>query len=397
MKSIKNINFKGKKVIVRVEFNVPLDENRNITDDTRIVKSLPTLNKLISDGASVIILSHLGRPKKGCFEPEFSLLPVAKRLSELLGQEVLFNQELYSEKTVQACSELNPGQVLLMENIRFYAQETKGDIEFAEKLSKLGDAYVNDAFGTAHREHVSTAILASLFPKDKYFGLLMESELKSLERLKNNPAKPFTAIIGGAKISTKIGAIKSLTNIADNIIIGGAMAYTFHKAMGYSIGDSMCEDDKLDVARELLEDLKSKNIKLLLPVDHVVADRFSLDANKKTTIDQNIEEGWMGMDIGNKSIELFKKVILESNTIFWNGPMGVFEMKEFAKGTFALAEFIAQASENGAFSAVGGGDSIAAVNKSGYSDKMSYISTGGGATLEYLEGKTLPGIKYIIE
>lgn len=397
MKSIKNINFKGKKVIVRVEFNVPLDENRNITDDTRIVKSLPTLNKLISDGASVIILSHLGRPKKGCFEPEFSLLPVAKRLSELLGQEVLFNQELYSEKTVQACSELNSGQVLLMENIRFYAQETKGDIEFAEKLSKLGDAYVNDAFGTAHREHVSTAILASLFPKDKYFGLLMESELKSLERLKNNPAKPFTAIIGGAKISTKIGAIKSLTNIADNIIIGGAMAYTFHKAMGYSIGDSMCEDDKLDVARELLEDLKSKNIKLLLPVDHVVADRFSLDANKKTTIDQNIEEGWMGMDIGNKSIELFKKVILESNTIFWNGPMGVFEMKEFAKGTFALAEFIAQASENGAFSAVGGGDSIAAVNKSGYSDKMSYISTGGGATLEYLEGKTLPGIKYIIE
>lgn len=397
MKSIKNINFKGKKVIVRVEFNVPLDENRNITDDTRIVKSLPTLNKLISDGASVIIFSHLGRPKKGCFEPEFSLLPVAKRLSELLGQEVLFNQELYSEKTVQACSELNSGQVLLMENIRFYAQETKGDIEFAEKLSKLGDAYVNDAFGTAHREHVSTAILASLFPKDKYFGLLMESELKSLERLKNNPAKPFTAIIGGAKISTKIGAIKSLTNIADNIIIGGAMAYTFHKAMGYSIGDSMCEDDKLDVARELLEDLKSKNIKLLLPVDHVVADRFSLDANKKTTIDQNIEEGWMGMDIGNKSIELFKKVILESNTIFWNGPMGVFEMKEFAKGTFALAEFIAQASENGAFSAVGGGDSIAAVNKSGYSDKMSYISTGGGATLEYLEGKTLPGIKYIIE
>lgn len=397
MKSIKNINFKGKKVIVRVEFNVPLDENRNITDDTRIVKSLPTLNKLISDGASVIILSHLGRPKKGCFEPEFSLLPVAKRLSELLGQEVLFNQELYSEKTVQACSELDSGQVLLMENIRFYAQETKGDIEFAKKLAELGDAYVNDAFGTAHREHVSTAILASLFPKDKYFGLLMESELKSLERLTNNPAKPFTAIIGGAKISTKIGAIKSLTNIADNIIIGGAMAYTFHKAMGYSIGDSMCEDDKLDVARELLENLKSKNTKLLLPVDQVVADRFSLDANRKTTIDQNIEEGWMGMDIGNKSIELFKKVILESNTIFWNGPMGVFEMKEFAKGTFALAEFIAQASENGAFSAVGGGDSIAAVNKSGYSDKMSYISTGGGATLEYLEGKTLPGIKYIIE
>lgn len=397
MKSIKDVNFRGKKVILRVDFNVPVDENNNITDQTRIIESLPTINKLIHDGASIIILAHFGRPKKGGFEKEFSLEHVANHLSKLINQEVVFTQELYSENILRIASNLKLGEVMLMENIRFYPEETKGDMAFAEKLSCLGDTYINDAFGTAHRQHASTASIANFFPNSKYFGLLMESEIRNLDILLKNPKKPFTAIIGGAKVSSKIGVVKNLISIADNIIIAGGMAYTFHKAMGFKIGDSLCEDDKLDTARDLIKEMKSKNKNLILPLDQVIADNFSPQANKKMTIDQNIEDGWMGMDIGDKSIELFRKTILESKTILWNGPMGVFEMKDFSKGTFAIAKMISEASQNGAFSAVGGGDSVAAINQSGYADNMSYISTGGGAMLEYLEGKTLPGIKAILE
>lgn len=397
MKSINDINFKGKKVLLRVDFNVPINENKFITDDNRMRESLPTINKLIDDGAALIIMAHFGRPKKGGFEEEFSLKPIAKHLSEMLQRNVIFTQNLLGNEVEALCENLQDGEVMLLENIRFYPEETKGDMEFAKKLAKLGDAYVNDAFGAAHREHVSTATLAKLFPNDKYFGFLMENEVRNLEKLMKNPEKPFTAIIGGAKVSSKIDVIKNLIPIADNIIIGGGMAYTFHKAMGFSIGNSLCEDDKLDVARDLLKELENNNTKLILPIDQVIADKFSEDANFKTTSDQNIPDNWMGMDIGEKSIELFKSVILESKTILWNGPMGVFEFKNFAKGTFALAEFIAKASEKGCFSAVGGGDSVSAVNKSGFADKISYISTGGGAMLEYIEGKTLPGIKYIKE
>lgn len=397
MKSINDINFKGKKVLLRVDFNVPVNENKFITDDTRMRESLPTINKLIDDGAALIIMAHFGRPKKGGFEEEFSLKPVAKNLSEMLQRNVIFTQNLIGNEVETLCENLQDGEVMLLENIRFYPEETKGDMEFAKKLAKLGDAFVNDAFGAAHREHVSTASLAKLFPNDKYFGFLMENEVRNLEKLMKNPEKPFTAIIGGAKVSSKIDVIKNLIPIADNIIIGGGMAYTFHKAMGFTIGSSLCEDDKLDVARELLKELENNKTKLILPIDQVIADKFAENANFKTTSDQNIPDNWMGMDIGEKSIELFKSVILESKTILWNGPMGVFEFENFAKGTNVMAEFIAKASEKGCFSAVGGGDSVSAVNKSGFADKMSYISTGGGAMLEYIEGKTLPGIKYIKE
>lgn len=397
MKSINDINFKGKKVLVRVDFNVPLDENKNITDDTRIRESVPTIKKLINDGAAVIMMAHFGRPTKGGFEEEFSLIPIIKHASELIGKDIIFSQDIFGEKSIEACKNLKDGDVLLLENIRFYPEETKGDMAFAEKLSKLGDVYINDAFGAAHREHVSTATLAKFFPNDKYFGLLMEHEVLNLQKLMNNPTKPFTAIVGGSKVSSKIDVLKNLIPIVDNIIIGGGMTYTFLKSMGFNIGKSLCEEDKLDLAKELMEEMEKKNTKLLLPIDHLIADDFSNEANRKYTVDQTIPDGWMGMDIGEKSIELFKKTILDSKTILWNGPMGVFEMSNFSKGTFSLAKFIAQSTENGAFSAVGGGDSVAAVHLSGYAEKMSYISTGGGSMLEYLEGKTLPGIKYILE
>ncbi len=397
MNSINKINFKGKKVLVRVDFNVPVDDNQRITDDTRIRESLPTINKLLGDGASVILMAHFGRPKKGGFEKELSLEPIAKHCSKLLGQEVIFSQDLFSDKSVERAREMKDGQVMLLENIRFYPEETKGDEGFAERLSKLGDAYVNDAFGAAHREHVSTAIIAKYFPESKYFGLLMESEVNNLEKLMRNPQRPFTAIIGGAKVSSKIDVIKNLIPIADNIIIGGGMAYTFHKSMGFEIGDSLCEDDKLDIAKELLEEVKDGKTKIYLPQDQIIADRFDNNANRMETKDKNIKKDWMGMDIGPKAVEEFENIILESKTILWNGPMGVFEMSNFSKGSFAIAEAIAKASEKGAFSAVGGGDSVAAINQSGFADKMSYISTGGGAMLEYLEGKTLPGIRYILE
>ena len=397
MKSIKDINFKGKKVLVRVDFNVPLDESKNITDDTRMRESMPTINKLLNDGAAVIIMAHFGRPKKGGFEAEFSLNPVAKHLSEMLNKKVMFTQEVLVDKVAGLSSNLEDGDVMLLENIRFYPEETKGDVAFAEKLAKLGDAYVNDAFGAAHREHASTATIARFFPNDKYFGFLMENEVRNLQKLMNNPSKPFTAIVGGSKVSSKIDILKNLAPIVDNIIIGGGMTYTFLKAMGINIGTSICEEDKIDLAKELIEEMKRQNTKLILPIDHIIADKFENEANKMNTQDQSIPDGFMGMDIGEKSIELFKNIILESKTILWNGPMGVFEMPSFAKGTFAVAEYIAKATKKGAFSAVGGGDSVAAINQSGFAKDISYISTGGGAMLEYLEGKTLPGIKAILD
>ena len=397
MKSIKDINFKGKKVLVRVDFNVPLDERKNITDDTRMRESMPTINKLLNDGAAVIIMAHFGRPKKGGFEAEYSLNPVAKHLSEMLNKKVMFTQEVLVDKVAGLSSNLEDGDVMLLENIRFYPEETKGDVAFAEKLAKLGDAYVNDAFGAAHREHASTATIARFFPNDKYFGFLMENEVRNLQKLMNNPSKPFTAIVGGSKVSSKIDILKNLAPIVDNIIIGGGMTYTFLKAMGINIGSSICEEDKIDLAKELIEEMKRQNTKLILPIDHIIADKFENEANKMNTQDQSIPDGFMGMDIGEKSIELFKNIILESKTILWNGPMGVFEMPSFAKGTFAVAEYIAKATKQGGFSAVGGGDSVAAINQSGFAKDVSYISTGGGAMLEYLEGKTLPGIKAILD
>ena len=396
MKSIKDINFSGKKVLLRVDFNVPIDEQGTITDDTRIRESLPTIDKLLSDGAAIIIMAHFGRPKDG-FDPKLSLAPVAKYLSQILNREVLFTQELLGEKVSEMARNLKGGEVFLLENIRFYPGETKGDKELAQQLAQLGDCYVNDAFGAAHREHSSTATIAQFFTNDKYFGLLMENEVRNLTLLMQNPQRPFTAIIGGSKISTKIDILENLIPIVDNMIIGGGMRYTFTKAMGGKIGKSLCESDKLDVALELMEKMKQANVKLYLPADSVVADDFSNDANTMIVPSDQIPDGWESLDCGPEAIKAFDEVITKSKTILWNGPMGVFEMPNFAKGTFAVGESVAKATAEGAFSAVGGGDSVAAVKLLGIGDKMSYVSTGGGAMLEYLEGKVLPGIKAIME
>ncbi|MCF0210357.1 MAG: phosphoglycerate kinase [Bacteroidales bacterium] len=395
MKTIQDVNLQGKKVLVRVDFNVPFDKQGNISDDTRIQEALPTINKLIKDGASVILMAHLGRPKKGGFEPEFTLKPVAEYLSKLINQEVVFTQSLLGEEVSNLCKNLKAGQVMLLENIRFYKEETKGDVEFAKQLAALGDAYVNDAFGAAHREHASTATIAQFFPQDKYFGLLMAREVENLNKLMNNHEKPFTAVIGGSKISSKIGILESLLNIVDNLVIGGGMRYTFYKALGHSIGDSLCEDDKIDVAKSLMQKAKEQGVKLYLPEDSIIADDFSENANIKYVDTMDIPEKWQGMDIGEKSVKTYCDVVLSSKTILWNGPMGVFEMKKFAAGTNAIAKAVAEATDKGAFSAIGGGDSVDAIKGSGYSDRVSYISTGGGAMLEFLEGKVLPGIKAI--
>lgn len=397
MKTIKDTNFKGKRVLVRVDFNVPFDKQGNISDDTRIMEAMPTINKLISDGARVILMAHLGRPKKGGFEPEFSLKPVAEYLSKIIKQDVVFTQSLLGDEVTKLANALQDGQVMLLENIRFYPEETKGNEDFAKQLSLLGDAYVNDAFGAAHREHASTATLAKFFPNDKYFGLLMENEVKNLNKLMNNYEKPFTAVIGGSKISSKIGILESLIDIADNLVIGGGMRYTFYKALGHNVGNSLCEDDKIDTAKALMQKAKDKGVKLYLPEDSIVADDFSENANTKYVPTMDIPDGWEGMDIGEKSIKTYCDVVLSSKTILWNGPMGVFEMKKFADGTFAIAKAVADATQKGAFSAIGGGDSVSAIKESGYADKVSYISTGGGAMLEFLEGKVLPGIKAIEE
>lgn len=392
-----SVNFAGKKVLVRVDFNVPVDDNKKITDDTRIQEAMPTIKKLMSDGASIILMAHFGRPKKGGFEPELSLKPVVDYLSELLGQKVAFTQSLDFNDIKELADNLKQGEVMMIENIRFYPEETKGDVELAKKLASLGDCYVNDAFGAAHREHSSTATIAQFFPKDKYFGLLMEHEIVNLTKLMNAPTKPFTAIIGGSKISSKIDVIKNLLPLVDNLIIGGGMSYTFAKANGKNIGKSICEDDKIQVALDLQEEAKKQNVNLYLPVDILAGDAFSNDCNIKYCPEVNIPDELEGMDAGEKTRELFGKVILDSKTILWNGPVGVFEFENFAGGTNSIAKYIAEATDKGAFAAVGGGDSVSAIKKSGFADKISYISTGGGAMLEYLEGKTLPGIKAILD
>lgn len=397
MKGINNVNFAGKKVLVRVDFNVPVDENKKITDDTRIQEAMPTIKKLMNDGAAIILMAHFGRPKKGGFEPELSLKPVVDYLSELLNQKVAFTQSLDFKDIKELADNLKQGEVMMIENIRFYPEETKGDVELAKKLAALGDCYVNDAFGAAHREHSSTATIAQFFPNDKYFGLLMEHEIVNLTKLMSAPTKPFTAIIGGSKISSKIDVIKNLLPLVDNLIIGGGMSYTFAKANGKSIGKSICEDDKIQVALDLQDEAKKQNVNLYLPIDILAGDAFSNECNIKYCPEVNIPNEWEGMDAGEKTRELFGKVILDSKTILWNGPVGVFEFENFAGGTNSIAKYIAEATDKGAFAAVGGGDSVSAIKKSGFADKISYISTGGGAMLEYLEGKTLPGIKAILD
>jgi phosphoglycerate kinase len=389
-------NFKNEKALVRVDFNVPLDDHFHITDDTRMRAAIPTIKKILGDGGSVILMSHLGRPKGGP-EDKFSLKHLLPHLKKLLPEvSVLFSNDCIGAEAEQKAKDLKPGEVLLLENLRFHKEEEKGNEEFAKKLSLLGDVYVNDAFGTAHRAHASTAVIAQFFPTDKkMFGLLMNAEVSNADKVLNSSEKPFTAILGGAKVSDKIEIIENLLKKANNIIIGGGMAYTFLKAQGSEIGNSLCEEDKLDLANDILSKAKAQNVVFLLPVDSVVADKFSEDADTKIVSNNNIEKGWMGLDIGPESIKIFSKTIMESKTILWNGPMGVFEMKKFQTGTKAIAEAIAKATENGAYSLVGGGDSVAAINEFHLADKVSYVSTGGGALLEYFEGKELPGIKAI--
>ena len=398
MKSIKDISFAGRKVLLRVDFNVPMNDQKQITDDTRIRESMPTIQKLLADGAAVIIMAHFGRPKKGGFEPEFTLQPVAKYLETLVGRPVHFTQALLGSGEVeQMAQNLKGGEVMLMENIRFYPEETKGDVQFAERLSKLGDCYVNDAFGAAHREHCSTAVVARFFPNDKYFGFLMENEVRNLEKLMHNAPRPFTAIIGGSKVSSKIGILENLIDKVDNMIIIGGMRYTFTKAMGGKIGNSICEDDKMDLALDLMRRMKEKGVKYYLPVDSVIGDKFGNDANTQIVPSGEVPDGWESMDCGPESCKAIHDIVMQSKTILWNGPAGVFELETFAKGTKAIAQSVAESCKQGCFAAVGGGDSVAAVKQMGLADQMSYVSTGGGAMLEYLEGKVLPGIKAVQE
>lgn len=393
MSKFSDFNFKGHKAVVRVDFNVPLNDQFQITDDTRMTAAVPTIKKILADGGSVILMSHLGRPKDGPTD-KYSLKHLVNHLIKLLdGVTVKFASDCIGEVAEKAAAALQPGEVLLLENLRFYKEEEKGDKGFAEKLSKLGDVYVNDAFGTAHRAHASTAVIAEFYPADKrMFGLLMEAEVGNAEKVLHGAAQPFTAILGGAKVSDKILIIENLMEKANNIIIGGGMAYTFLKAQGKEIGSSLCENEKLDLALELLAKAKAKGVQLILPVDSVAADKFAADANTQTVSNDNIPAGWMGLDIGPKSVAIFSETIQQSKTILWNGPMGVFEMKAFQNGTKAVADAIVLSTAQGAFSLVGGGDSVAAVNQFGLAEKVSYVSTGGGAMLEFFEGKTLPGI-----
>lgn len=394
MKTVDQINFLGKKALVRVDFNVPLDKDYNITDDNRMTAALPTIKKILKDGGEVILMSHLGRPKGGP-EEKFSLKHLVPHLSDLLGQQVEFADDCIGPDAVEKAKDLEKGEVLLLENLRFYKEEEKGDKDFAEKLAALGDVYVNDAFGTAHRAHASTAVIAQFFPEAKCFGYLMAAELANAEKVLNGAERPFTAIMGGAKVSDKIELIEQLMEKVDNLIIGGGMAYTFAKAQGGKIGKSLVEEDKLDLANEIIKKAKDKNINLLLPTDSIIADNFSNDANTGTAQNNDIKDGWMGLDIGPESIKMFSKVVEASKTILWNGPMGVFEMEKFEQGTKAIADAVVKATENGAFSLIGGGDSAAAVAKFNLTNDVSYVSTGGGALLEYMEGKELPGVKAI--
>lgn len=398
MASFANYDFKGQKALIRVDFNVPLNDKYEITDDTRMRAAVPTIKKILADGGMVILMSHLGRPKDGPNE-KYSLKHLINHLSQLLDvTRVLFANDCIGEQAYLTASMMRPGEVLLLENLRFYKEEEKGNEAFAEKLSKLGDVWVNDAFGTAHRAHASTAVIAKFFPKEKrLFGLLMEGEVTSAEKVLHQAEKPFVAIIGGAKVSDKILIIENLLERATDIIIGGGMAYTFMKARGGKIGNSLCEEDRLSTALEIMQKAKDRNVSIHLPEDSVIADKFDANANTDIAPSDAIPDGWMGLDIGPKAEGIFAEVISKSKTILWNGPMGVFEMEKFQKGTKAIATAIAAATQNGSFSLVGGGDSVAAVNQFGFANKVSYVSTGGGAMLEYFEGKTLPGIAAVTE
>ena len=404
MSKFSDFNFSGHKALIRVDFNVPIDMDFNVTDNTRIIATIPTIKKILADGGSVILMTHLGRPKDGAVD-KYSVKHLINSLYKLLhvghpnsdnyneNTKVLFADDCIGTQAVLAASILKPGEVLLLENLRFYKEEEKGDEAFAEKLAALGDVYVNDAFGTAHRAHASTAVIAKFFEaNNKMFGLLMESEVLSAEKVLHQAKKPFTAIIGGAKVSDKILIIENLLDRATDIIIGGGMAYTFMKARGGKIGNSLCEDDRLETAKEILEKAKQKNVSIHLPEDSVIADKFASDATTKNCPSDAIPDGWMGLDIGGKAIDIFSAVINKSKTILWNGPMGVFEMEKFQNGTKAIALAVVESTKNGAFSLVGGGDSVAAINQFNLADKVSYVSTGGGAMLEYFEGKVLPGI-----
>lgn len=393
MSTLNDFNFKEKKALIRVDFNVPLDEHLNVTDDTRIQSAKNTILKVLEDGGSCILMSHLGRPKAN--EPEFSLKNIITTVEDILGVSVLFSEDCVGENAIQMANDLKPGQVLLLENLRYHNEEKQGDVAFAEALSKLGDIYVNDAFGTAHRAHASTSIIAQFFPERKCFGYLLEQEIISIDKVMTSGEKPVLAILGGAKVSSKITIIENILEKVDHLIIGGGMSFTFIKAQGGSIGDSICEDDKMELALEIFRLAKEKNVQVHLPVDVLAADDFNNSANTQVVNITSIPSNWQGLDCGPKSKAIFHDVVQQSKTILWNGPLGVFELDTFSSGTKALGDSIAEATKNGAFSLVGGGDSVAAVKQFGFQNKVSYVSTGGGAMLESLEGKTLPGIAAI--
>ena len=395
MKALQSINFKNKKALIRVDFNVPLNAQFEVTDATRIVSAKPTIMKVLEDGGSCILMSHLGRPKSQ--EPAFSLRHIVSTLETVLGIEVLFSTNCIGQNAQTACDNLKPGQVLLLENLRYHAEETNGSLGFAEALSNLGDFYINDAFGTAHRAHASTTIIAQFFSENKCFGSLLAQEIESIDKVMQTGEKPVLAILGGAKVSSKITIIDNILDKVDHLIIGGGMTFTFVKAQGGSVGDSICEDDKMELALQILERAKDKNVQVHIPVDVLAADNFSNDANTQIVDVRAIPENWQGLDCGPKSKALFHEVVQKCKTILWNGPLGVFEMEAFSTGTIALGDSIAEATKNGAFSLVGGGDSVSAVKQFGFENKVSYVSTGGGAMLESLEGKTLPGIAAISE
>jgi phosphoglycerate kinase len=394
MKTIKDFDFKGKKALVRVDFNVPQDDAGNVTDNTRIVAAKPSIDKILNDGGSVILMTHLGRPK-GRVSEEFSLKNILPEIEKVLGKTVLFCEDCIGEKAEMMSKNLQEGEILLLENLRFYNEEENGDNEFAQKLANLGDAYVNDAFGTAHRAHASTAVIAEYFPSTKFFGLLMAKELEAIEKVLKNGEKPVTAVIGGSKVSSKITVIENILDAIDQLIIGGGMAFTFVKALGGKIGTSIVEEDKMDLALDILEKAKMKNVKVILPIDTIITEKFDNNSETKEVDIYEIPEGWMGLDSGPKSRLLVHDAILNSKTILWNGPLGVFELSSFAAGTIALGESIIESTKNGAFSLVGGGDSVAFVKANGLENEVSYVSTGGGAMLESLEGKELPGVSAI--
>lgn len=394
MKTISDFNFSNKKAIIRVDFNVPLNEQFQVTDDNRITAAKPTIDKIVNDGGVAILMSHLGRPKNGP-EDQFSLKHIVPKAEEVLGRKITFVSDSIGSEVEKTVANAQPGDIILLENLRFYKEEEAGDKSFAEKLAKLGDIYVNDAFGTAHRAHASTAIIADFFPENKCFGYLLAKEIESIDKVLNDSQKPVVAVLGGSKVSSKITIIENILDKIDHMIIGGGMMFTFIKAQGGHIGNSIVEDDKLDLALEILKKAKEKNVQIHIPVDVIAADAFDNNANTQTVDVNNIPAGWQGLDVGPKTLEEFKPVILNAKTILWNGPLGVFEMEKFAQGTITLGDFIAEATKKGAFSLVGGGDSVAAVKQFGLEDQMSYVSTGGGAMLEMLEGKTLPGIAAI--